>query len=131
MSKSKDKVLYKDLSYLIVGVLFEVYNELGFGYSEKVYERAVAKSFEDRRINYIQQAPYKIVFKDQIIGRNYIDFIVENCIVLELKKGDYFSRKNIEQIKKYLKITNLKLAIIANFTSKGVKTFRAFNPNNK
>ena len=124
-------MLYKDLSYKVVGILYEVYNESGYGYSEKIYENAIAKNLLENKINYKKQAPYRIRFHGDIIGRNYIDFIIENKIVLEIKRGDYFSRKNIEQIKKYLAVTKMKLAILAHFTSNGVKIFRAFNSNNK
>lgn len=60
-------------------------------------------------------------------SRNYLDFLVEDKIVLEIKKGNYYSKKNIEQVKQYLKVTNLKLAILANFTPSGVKFLRVLN----
>jgi len=126
-----DKVIYKELSYKIVGILYGVYNELGYGYQEKIYEKAIAECFMEYGIIFRRQAPYLIIFRGNIIGRNYIDFKVDNKIILEIKRGDYFSRKNIEQIKKYLAVTGMKLAILAHFTSNGVKIFRAFNPNNK
>lgn len=131
MNQGGNKIIYKNLSYKIVGVLFDVYNELGYGYQEITYEKAIAKCFDNEMINYKRQAPYKVLFKGEVIGKNFIDFIVDNKIVLELKRGNYFSRKNIEQIKKYLAVTNLKLAILAHFTADGVKIFRAFNPNNR
>ena len=131
MNQGGDKIIYKNLSYKIVGVLFDVYNELGYGYQEITYEKAIAKCFDNEMISYKRQAPYRVLFKGEVIGRNFIDFIVDNKIALELKRGNYFSRKNIEQIKKYLAVTNLKLAILAHFTSDGVKIFRAFNPNNR
>lgn len=131
MRQGGDKVIYKELSYRIVGILYDVYNELDYGYQEKVYERAIAKCLNENRINYINQAPYQVRFRGEVISRNYIDFIIDDKIVLEIKRGDYFSRKNIEQIKKYLAVTELKLAILAHFTSGGVKIFRAFNPKNK
>ena len=124
------KVIHKELSYKIVGILYEVYNELGYGYQESVYEKAVARCFAENNVIFRRQAPYQIIFHGNIIGRNYIDFVVNNQIVLELKRGDYFSRKNIEQIKKYLAVTGFQLAILAHFTSSGVKIFRAFNPKN-
>ena len=131
MDLENDKVIYKELSYKIVGVLFNVYNELGYGYQEKYYERAVARCFDETCISYERQASFLIKFHGEIIGRYFIDFIVDNKIVLELKRGNYFSQKNIEQIKGYLAATDLKLAILAHFTSNGVKIFRAFNPNYK
>lgn len=59
-----------------------------------------------------------------------MDFLVENKIVLEIKKGSYFSKRNIEQVKDYLKATGMKLAILANFTPHGVKFFRVLNSAN-
>ena len=127
----EDKLIYRELSYEIVGVCYGVFNELGYGYQEKYYEKAIAKGLMDKNIKFVRQAPFKILFKGEEIGKLYFDFIVENKIVLEIKKGDYFSRKNITQVKEYLKVSVLKLAIIVNFTQYGVKTIRILNPNNK
>jgi GxxExxY protein len=127
MKEGSDKVIYKELSYQIVGILYEVYNSLGYGYLEKYYEKAVEKYFIDINIKYKRQAPYKIIFRGELVGRNYMDFIIEDKIVLELKRGDYFSRSNTEQIKGYLAVTNMKLAILAHFTSTGVKFLRILN----
>ena len=125
--QNKDKVIFKELSYKIVGLLFDVYNDLGYGYQEKYYERAIEKYFIDNNISFKKQVPYKIVFRGEIIGRYYLDFLVEDKIVLEIKKGNYFSRNNIGQVNGYLKSTNKKLAILANFTSDGVKFRRILN----
>jgi GxxExxY protein len=123
----KDKVIYKELSYKIVGILFEVYNELGYGYKEKYYEKAIKQALRDSNINFKCQAPYKINFKNRLLGINYLDFVVENKIVLEIKRGSYFSKQNLTQVLEYLKITKLKLAILANFTANGVKFIRLLN----
>ncbi len=125
------KIIYKDLSYQIMGVMFEVYNELGYGYQEKYYEKAIAKAFDKKGILYKQQLAYKVKFKGEFIGIQYLDFLIEDRIILELKKGNYFPKRNIEQIKRYLNITNKQLAILANFTSSGVKSLRILNINNK
>jgi len=120
-------ILYKNLSYRIVGVLYDVYNQLGYGYKEKHYERAVGKLLIERSIKFRRQAPYTLFFQSKTIGRYYLDFIIENKIVLELKKGNYFDRRNIGQINGYLKATGLKLGIIANFISSRVQFMRILN----
>jgi GxxExxY protein len=125
------KIIYKELSYRIVGILYEVYNVLGYGYLEKHYEKAIAEKFIKLKINFRRQVPYAITYLGKKIGRNFVDFIIEEKIVLELKRGDYFSVSNINQIKGYLAVTGLKLAILTHFTSRGVKIFRIFNPNNR
>lgn len=122
-----DKVIFKELSYSIVGILFEVYNELGYGYQEKHYEKAVEKCFISNGIQYVRQPKFKIALKGEVIGYYYLDFLVENKVILEIKKGNYYSKKNINQVKSYLKVTGMKLAILANFTSDGVKFLRLLN----
>ena len=67
--------------------------------------------------------------EDKIIGKRYLDYLVEDKIVLEIKRGDYFSKNNFNQVLEYLKITKLTLAILANFTSRGVKYKRILNIN--
>ncbi|MBI4779310.1 GxxExxY protein [Candidatus Falkowbacteria bacterium] len=71
-----------------------------------------------------------MVIRGKVIAINYIDFIVDDKIVLELKKGNHFSKQNLEQVKQYLQITGLKLAILTNFMPNGVKYIRVLNPNN-
>lgn len=127
----EEKVIYKELSYKLVGVLYEVFNKLGYGYKEKFYERAIEKCLIKMKIKYKKQVPYKVLFKNEEIGRYFFDFLIDEKIILELKKGNYFSKSNIEQVKGYLKAANLKLAILANYTPKGVKTLRVLNPNNQ
>lgn len=118
---------YKELSYELVGILFEVYNELGYGYKEIYYEKAIKQCFDEKNIKYKEQAPFALSFHGKVIGRFYLDFLVDEKIVLEIKKGNYFSKRNIEQINEYLKATNMRLAILANFTSNGVKIKRIVN----
>jgi hypothetical protein len=77
--------------------------------------------------SYVAQFPFQLAYKGKIIGKFYLDFLVDEKIVLELKQGNYFSKRNIDQVKEYLKTTELKLAILANFTSNGVKFLRVLN----
>jgi len=127
MEKADEKIVYKELSYEIVGILYEVYNELGYGFKEIYYEKAIKKCFVEKGIKFKEQIPFKLSFKGEVVGTFYLDFLVDDKIILELKKGNYFSKKNIEQVNEYLKITGKKLAIIANFTPSGVNCKRIIN----
>jgi GxxExxY protein len=124
--KRKDLV-YPNLSYQIVGILFEVYNELGPGHHEKYYQRAIANEFEEKGLSFQEQVYVPLIFKRQKVGSYYLDFLIENKIILEIKKGDRFSKKHIEQILSYLKAKNLKLGIIANFGLNKLKFKRIVN----
>lgn len=122
-----DKVIYKELSYKIVGTIFEVFRELGYGFKERYYEDAIAKEFRNNNIKFRRQIPCKLMYKGEAIGNYRFDFLIEDKIVVELKRGDYFSKNNITQALQYLKASNLKLAILVNITNEGVKFKRILN----
>ena len=126
--KRKD-LIYSELSYQTMGVLFKVWTKLGFGYKEKIYENAAAKEFKNIELKFKKQLPVKINYNNEFIGIYYFDFLIENKIVLELKVRNYFSTKDINQLYSYLKAKNLKLGIIAHFTRTGVKFKRIVNLN--
>jgi len=125
----KTDLLYPDLSYKIVGVLFDIFMNLGYGYRENQYQKALEIAFDSLKINYKKQLPVKITYKDKFVTNNYLDFLLEDKIVLEIKQGNLFSKKDIEQVFNYLKITGLKLGILARFTKSGVKYKRIVNIN--
>jgi len=126
--KRKD-ILYPDLSYRIIGILFEVYNNLGPGYLERYYQKAIASLLETAKISFQEQASIKVKIRYKEITKGIIDFIIEDKIILEIKKGDRIFKSNIDQIYSYLKATGLKLGIIANFTRKGLEFKRIINSN--
>ncbi len=124
---SGGKVIHKELSYTIVGILFDVYNELGYGHKEKYYENAIAVAFDTRGISYERQKRTPLFFQNAKIGDYYLDFLVEEKIVLELKRGNRFPKSHIDQVMGYLKQTGLQLAILATFSVDGVKFLRVLN----
>lgn len=123
----KEDILYPELSYKIVGAAFDVYNTLGPGYHEKYYQRALLEEFKNYNLKFEKEVPYKVVYKGTLIGRNYLDFLIDDKIIVEIKKGSYFSKRHIEQILNYLKISKKKLAILINFGSYGVSFKRIIN----
>lgn len=122
-------LIYPELSYKIIGILFEVYNNLGPGYQEKYYQKAISVAFREQKVNFKEQFLTPIKFKNNKIGKYFLDFLVDGKIILEIKKGDRFSRRDIEQVYAYLKANNLKLGIITNFTNSGLKFKRIVNLN--
>lgn len=127
MGQGGDKIIYPELSYQIIGIVFEVFNDLGYGYLEKYYQKALEVAFKSSGVEFKAQCPYRIMYKNEIIGKNFIDFIIENKIILEIKKGNRFSKRYFDQVNSYLKVTGMKLAILVHFTSDGVKFKRILN----
>ncbi len=125
MLKRTDLV-YPELSFIIVGCAYEVFNELGPGHTEKIYQRAV---FVEKKITFKEQEYYPLKFKEKVIGRSFLDFSVDNKIIVELKKDETFTKTHIDQVVNYLKLSNYKLALLTNLTPQGVKFKRLVNTN--
>lgn len=122
-----DKFIYKELSHNIIGSVYDVYNKMGPGFKERYYEDAIAKEFDRRKIKYKRQLPYKLLYKGDVLGTFRMDFLIEEKIIMELKRGDFYSKQNITQTLQYLKATNPKLALLVNITSQGVRYKRILN----
>ncbi len=126
--KRKD-LIYPELCYQIMGILFQAWKDVGFGHKETFYQKATAHGFADSNLTFLQQVPAKINYKGKFIGVYYFDFLIAGKIVLEIKVRNYFYKKDIDQLYAYLRAKNLKLGIIAHFTKNGVKFKRIVNIN--
>ncbi|MBC8394764.1 MAG: GxxExxY protein [Deltaproteobacteria bacterium] len=115
MNTKKDKILYKDLSYKIVGLAMEVHKKLGYGFLEKVYENALVILFRREGIQSEQQSPIKVYFEGETVGNYVADIFVDNKIILELKCVEKIADVHRAQVLNYLKATKTRLAIILNF----------------
>lgn len=111
----EDKILYRDLSYKIVGLAMQVHTELGYGFLEKVYENALMVLFEENGIRAQQQIPIKVNFHGRAVGEYIADILVENSIIVELKAADQIIDIHKAQTLNYLKATNLRLALLLNY----------------
>jgi GxxExxY protein len=127
MSETKSNLIYADECYQIMGLIFEVFNVLGYGHKESFYQKAIAKSFLDNNIKFKEQVKCKLKYKERDLGIYILDFLVFDKIVIELKQRDFFSKKDIDQLYKYLKATKLKLGLIVHFTGSGVRYKRIVN----
>ena len=127
VKNKRDDLIHPELSYRIVGCAFEVYNELGYGYPEKDYQKALAICFRNNNLAFKEQVYFPIKFQEEILRKGFCDFIVEEKIIVELKKNPRFSRTHIERVNQYLKSSKLQLALLINYTSTGVISKRLLN----
>ena len=109
-------VLHKDESYLIVGAAMEVWNTLGFGFLESVYEKALVYELQDRGLKVGEQVPIPVTYKGKPVGHFTADIVVNDSIILELKSAERIAQVHIAQALNYLKATGFKLAIVMNFS---------------
>ncbi len=124
MQKTSEKVLYPELSYKISGIIFSVHNELGFYAKEKQYGDLLEKKLIE--IGTL----YKRELRISDTG-NILDFLVDNCIVVEIKTVRFITDENFRQIQNYLQQTGMKLGILVNFKSKFIKPLRVIKLDNK
>jgi len=123
----REDLVHKELCFKIVGILLEVYNTLGYGYAEKVYQKAIAAALKAAGLNFVEQLYMPVIFQGKVVGKNYFDFLIEGTVVLEIKKGDYFSNIHIKQVYQYLLSKNLELGILAYFAPRALKWKRIVN----
>jgi GxxExxY protein len=114
----KQVLLHEDLTGIIIKAFYNVYNELGYGFLEKVYERAMLMELEQLGAKADNQTPVKVVYKDKIIGDYYADIIVEEKVIIELKAIEYILQEHEVQLVNYLKATEIEVGLLLNFGPK-------------
>jgi len=112
-----DKVIYKNLSYRIVGCLYEVFNELGPAHKEQIYHEALRVSFDSKNIKYKNKPRLKIRFQNKDIGIYEPDFIVDDKVIIEIKSVLSMPKVFEKQLYYYLRGTKYKLGYLVNFGS--------------
>jgi GxxExxY protein len=111
----KAELLYPELSYQLMGILFKVHNKLGTKYLEKHYQNAIETKLKILKIPYRREAAMEVKFENDKLGDFYADFIVDGKILLETKMIWRITSNDIKQVLRYLDATGIKLGIIANF----------------
>lgn len=119
--------LYEDLTYSIIGVSYIVHNQLGFGHRENVIQRAHEIEYKKIGLSFKKEYPVNIMYDDKIIAKYYMDFVVEDKVVVELKLANKFYTKDIKQILSYLKANSLRLGLLIIFNKDGVGIKRVIN----
>lgn len=107
-----------EISYKIRGAIFKVYNELGPGLLESIYEAALCYQLKKEGLNVQNQVPIDVIFDGVILPVSYrLDILVENKVIIELKSVETLSNVFFKQLLTYLKITKLRLGILVNFNT--------------
>jgi len=118
------KLEYEELTYKIRGAIFEVYNVLGPGFKELIYNNALREEFNKRGVKYIEKRRIKISYKGKNIGTYEPDFVIEDKVVIEIKALDIMPRIFEKQLYSYLKATKYKIGILVNFGSEKLDIIR-------
>lgn len=122
MANTSESECINDITYKIIGCVYEVYNNLGPGLLESVYEEALVHELKLRGINFKQQATLPIVYKHTKLNNPLrIDILVEDLVVVELKSVEVLKAIHYKQIQTYLKLSGCKIGLLINFNTDNIK----------
>jgi GxxExxY protein len=120
-------IIHRDLSYKIVGILFSVHRQLGNRYQEKYYQRAVEQALIENNVRFKKEIVIDLKYNDHKIGKYFLDFLIEDVLILELKAVPRLLPKDFKQVLGYLRANNLELGILANFHPESLVYKRILN----
>jgi len=112
-----------EISGQIIDASYNIHTTLGPGLLESVYETALAHELGQRKLDYKQQLPITIHYKNLVINNAFrADFLVEDKVIIELKSVEAISRLHKKQLLTYLRLTNRRLGLLINFNSELLKS---------
>ena len=115
----------------IIGAFFSVYNHLGYGFSEKVYENALALELRKLNLEVQQQVPIDVYYEGQVVGEYLADIIVDKLVMVELKAAKQISDEHEAQLLNYLKTTTVEVGLLLNFGPKAQHVRKVYDNDHK
>ena len=103
------------LCYRINGVCMRIHSEVGPGFPEEYYQKALEYAFAEEHIPFEAQHPVPIMYRDIQLGMNYLDFLIDEKIILEIKSANLLTNIHMFQTLKYIGYTGLDIALLINF----------------
>ena len=122
---------HSDLSDKIIKVFYEIHNELGYGFSERVYQKAFGIALRQIGLKVEEQLPIKIYFRGQEIGEYFADMVVNDVILIELKAVGQIVEEHEAQLLNYLKSTKIEVGYVMNFGKSAVFKRKVFDNERK
>ncbi|WP_396194492.1 GxxExxY protein [Flavobacterium sp.] len=107
--------LHKRESDAILKIYYEVYNTLGYGFLEKVFQNAMCLELKNQGYHVEIEKPIKVYFKEQLVGEYYADLVVEDKVIVELKAAQLIMNVHVAQTINYLKATPMEVGLLLNF----------------
>jgi len=128
---AQSNLLHSDITEVIGKGFFHVYNTLGYGFLEKVYENALALTLRKRGLAVGQQVPVKVYFEGEQVGDYFADLMVAGCVIVELKAAEAIDASHEAQLLNYLKATDIEVGLLLNFGPKAAFRRKVFANDRK
>ncbi len=121
MAYNKSEFKHSDLTGAILGCSFDVYNELGMGFPEKIYQRCLELELREKGITLNREFTIPVRYKGKLVGKRRLDFVIEDKVVIELKARPYIHKSDFIQIRNYLKVAKIEVGLLINFGSSSLE----------
>ena len=122
---------HKTLTAAIISIFYKVYNILGYGFLEKVYENAMMYEFKKAGISAASQSPIAVKYEKEIIGEYFADILVDDKVIVEIKAAKRLAPDHKAQLLNYLKATDKEVGLLLNFGPKPEISRKVFDNNKK
>jgi GxxExxY protein len=109
---------HSELTAGIIKAFYHVYNQLGYGFLEKVYENALVHELRKRGYRVVQHALLEVIYDDLIVGSYFADILVNDTVILELKAAEAIAEEHEAQLLNYLKASQIDVGLLLNFGPK-------------
>ncbi len=109
------KFPHQELTKTIIGIYYDVYNEMGHGFLEKVYQNSMIVELQSRGLKVESQKKINVYYKQVVVGEYIPDIIVNNSVIVELKCVEYINESHQAQLLNYLKSTECEVGLLLNF----------------
>ena len=123
--------LHSDLTDLVIAAFYRVYDALGFGFLESVYQNALGKALQDLGVPFSREVPIEVFFEGVKVGHFKADFLAAGKVILEIKSAQAVGDPDLKQLMNYLRSTPIEVGLVLNFGPKPVVMRRAFSNLNK
>lgn len=110
-----NKLIHGDLTDAIIGAMYAIDTELGYGFLERVYKNAMSVLLRRTGMRAERESPFEIIFMGEQIGFYRADLIVESKVVVEVKTGNFIDPAHVLQLRNYLKASGLQVGLLLNF----------------
>ena len=124
-------LIHQELTDIILKCFYTVYNRLGYGFLEKVYENAMILELSKNELSCSKQVPIRVLYDEKVVGDYYADIIVENCVIIELKASEVLAEEHELQLLNYLKATDKEVGLLLNFGKKPAFKRKIFTNHKK
>ncbi len=108
-------MIHGETTEAVLGEFFRVYNTLGYGFLEKVYENALAHALRQTELQVETQFPISVYFDGQVVGEYFADILVNRSVIIEIKTADKLIEAHEAQLLNYLKATEIEVGLLLNF----------------